>query len=316
DGYLLRFREMTRFLPTNSQHFLFAVFLMLYLPLTARADSLSVQPGFISLRAYVESGQVPMNRNVVFNLELSWTGDMSRYQITDIPQPILTNLLMEGSGSTNRLETVDGQLRSTKMISYKLRPVEEGMAFIDGLEVNYIDTQTRSAEKLQSQRVMVEILEPVSEGGAVVSSLIYWILLGIFLTTIAYFIMVFLKKRRARAEGNSVEVLSPEQSVLKKISQEIDPKGSNLNDMVLRLSGLFTNYLGEKIVGIDSSSTADDLLKAVTKSDLQLSKAASFGEALNDIDLVRFAGKKLQPHEFSAIYNEIESFLLEQNSPS
>lgn len=309
---------MTRFLPTNFKRLLFAAFIATFLPIyTVSADSLSVQPGFISLRAYVESGQVPLNRNVIFNLELSWNGDMSRYQITDIPQPILTNLLMEGSGSTNRLETVEGnQLRSTKMISYKLRPVEEGMAYIDGLEVNYIDTQSRAAEKLQSQRVMVEILEPVSEGGAVVSSLIYWVLLGIFLATIAYFIMIFLKKRRARADGESAEILSAEQSVLKKISQEIDPKGSNLNDMVLRLSGLFTDYLGEKIDGVDSSSTAGDLMKAVAGSDLQLSKAAPFEEALKDIDLVRFAGKKLQPHEFSAIYNEIESFLLEQNSPS
>jgi len=308
---------MTRILPTNVQRYFLAASFAICLPFfTVSADTLSVQGGLISLRAYVESGQVPLNRNVVFNLELSWNGDMSRYQITDIPQPILTNLLMEGSGSTNRLETVDGQLRSTKMISYKLRPVEEGMAYIDGLEVNYIDTQSRSASKLESQRVMVEILEPVSEGGAVVSSLIYWILLGIFLTTIVYFIMVFLKKRRARADGETAEILTPEQSVLKKISQEIDPKGSNLNDMVLRLSGLFVTYLGEKIEGIDSSNTADDLLKALTESELQLSKSASLKEALNDIDLVRFAGKKLQPHEFSAIYNEIESFLLEQNSPS
>ncbi|MGH1363083.1 MAG: hypothetical protein ACRBF0_05960 [Calditrichia bacterium] len=309
---------MTRNAFTILQRLLAVAFLLISAyPL--RADSLAVaqQTSSIALRAYVDSGQIPLNQNVLFHLELSWSGDMSRYQISGIPQPVLTNLLMEGSGSTNRLDPVEsGGLRSTKMITYKLRAVEQGMAYIDGLEVNYRDTQTGASDKLVSQRVMVEIVAPVSEGSDAVSSLIYMVLLGIFLLTIGYFILIFLKKRRARESDSAAENATEEEVLLKQIAQDIDPKGTNLNEMVLKLAKLFIGYLSSKIESVRGTETATDLLAAVNASDLKNSQSDKLGNALATVDLVRFAGKKLQPEEFSSIYNAIESFLLEQNSPS
>jgi len=61
----------------------------------------------IQLRTFVESSSVPQNRPVIFHVELSWVGNLGRYRIEPISQPILTNLILEGSGSENRLQPLE-----------------------------------------------------------------------------------------------------------------------------------------------------------------------------------------------------------------
>jgi len=127
------------------------------------ADSLSTaeKPVSIVLKTYLEKNTVPQNRSVNFHVELSWDGELSRYQIVKIPQPTLSNLQLKGSGSANRLDELEnGHVRSTKTIMYQLQPVEVGKAVIEGMVIHYRDTKTGEVESLKTQRITLTITEP------------------------------------------------------------------------------------------------------------------------------------------------------------
>ena len=118
----------------------------------------------IQLRTYIEQENIPLNREVIFHIELSWPGDLSRYKISEIVEPTVTNLTTRGSGSSNKVRTDgDGKLKSIKEITFYFRPLEMGMAYIDGVIINYQDTATQKDESLISSRIGVKIIEPLPE---------------------------------------------------------------------------------------------------------------------------------------------------------
>ena len=102
----------------------------------------------IRLRTYVESENIPLNREVVYHIELRWQGDLSRYRISEIVEPAVTNLVTRGSGSSNKVRTsANGELISIKEITFYFRPLEMGMAYIDGVIIRYNDTLKDKEEK-------------------------------------------------------------------------------------------------------------------------------------------------------------------------
>jgi len=276
-------------------------------------DTTTVAPTNIELKTFVESSKVPLNRKVVFHIQLSWIGELSRYQFKSIPQPILTNLVMEGSGSSNKLEPIgDGRLRAIKTITYQFRPVELGMAYIDGIVVKYLDTTTNKEETLQSQRVMVEIVDPVPEnGGKKARAVIYIVLLIIFFGTIIYFVIVYFHKRRNR-ETMNVRLVAPAEVFLQKIGQEVDPKAANLREMVSRLSKIFREFLGRefKILAVEASS--EELLTQLRKCDVDEADILQLQKMFKELDMIKYSGKPVDPAEFSNIYGVIEAFMLKR----
>ncbi len=180
----------------------------------------------IVLNAYVENSKVPSNRPVVLQIELSWPGKLSRYQIEPVSQPILTNLLLEGSGSENRLLTDDqGNLQAIKAITYRLRPLEMGMAYIDGVIIKYQDRETGETENLSSQRIMVEIIEPLpEENPGRLKATVYVLLLLLFFFIIGYFLIQYFRKKRQAKQDDSPAV-SLGESYLNRLTQEVDPRG-------------------------------------------------------------------------------------------
>ena len=60
----------------------------------------------ILLRTFIESDNVPLNREVIYHVELRWQGDLNNYQIKDVQEPVLTNLTTRGSGSSNKVNTL------------------------------------------------------------------------------------------------------------------------------------------------------------------------------------------------------------------
>ena len=81
---------------------LFSITLSLFIAVALCAqtlnDSLKTD---ILLRTYIESEQVPLNREVVYNVELRWQGDLSKYKIGAILEPAVNNLTTRGSGSSS-----------------------------------------------------------------------------------------------------------------------------------------------------------------------------------------------------------------------
>ncbi len=265
----------------------------------------------IELKTYVESSRVPLNRPVIFHVELSWIGDMSRYDIEPIPLPVLTNLTMEGSGSAYRLDPLaDKSFRSVKSFTYQFRPLSLGMAYIDGLTIKYTDSKTGKTDALYSQRMMIEITDPLPENspGAALS-LIYQALLAIFALTIFYFVIRYIQKRRARKKMPMQPQSAPAEEYLKQLSQEIDPKGANLNEMTNRMLKLFREFLQKEFrlpPGVAAGKEICDCLAEKGVSDESLQPIRKMFE---DVEVVIFGGSEIPPEEFTRFYTIVENFL-------
>ncbi len=289
------------------------LFISWCLPVLFGQDSLATgrQPAVaIVLKTYLEKSEIPRNQRVNFHIELSWQGAMSRFQFLQIPQPSLHNLLLESSGSANRLEALpDGQFRATKTIMYQFRPVEEGAAFIDPITIHFRDTETGESDALRTQQLALQITPPVEDHSGKVEAIIYRVLLAIFVGTILYFVAVFVKKRRAaRRSGAGEESL--ESQYLKILAQEIDPKCVNLHDTALRLEKIFREYL-EK-AGLSSPANppvpaqSPELLNQLCPEEVSREKLVRFFEKMQ---MVRFGGAAVEPLEFSEMYQTVEEYL-------
>ncbi len=293
------------------------VFIMMMLTLGATTaqtsgDTLAGAPPEIVLNTFVEKGKVALNETILFHVELSWIGNMSRYRITEIPQPILKNLMMKGSGSTNRLEELPGGgFRSHKIITYQFRPLEMGMAYIDGIEVRYIDMATRESDVLHSQRVSVEIVEPRSDRRGGVQAVIYIVLLAVFGAALVYFIFQFLRRRKQARQAPA-----PHQSLaetyLNRLGDEIDPKGTNLGEMIVLLSKLFREFLAHEFQLPAGETASADLLNRLKQNGLAEKEISRLDELFRKLDVIKFGGGEVDPAEFSLIYGTIEAFLLER----
>jgi hypothetical protein len=267
----------------------------------------------IQLNTSVESSQVPLNRKVVYHVELSWIGDLSRFRIEPIEQPILTNLLLEGSGSSNKLEPVeDGKFRAVKTITYQFKPVELGMAYIDGLIIKYEDMETGEQNELQAQRVMIEILDPIDEGkGGGFKAVIYIALLFIFFGSMAFFLARYINKRKLNAEVLPQDVCFA-QEYLTRISQDVDPKSNNLSEMTSLLSKIFREYLSKDFHISAREASSQEIIEQLRIKQIDETDLIKMRELFERLNLIKFAGEQVNPSEFSNIYGTIEAFLLKQ----
>ncbi len=268
----------------------------------------------IELRTYVESNQVPLNRIVVYRVELSWIGNLNRYRIEPLTQPALTNLILEGSGSENRLEPLgNGSFRAFKSITYRFKPLEMGMAYVDGIVVKYTDNETGQEDQLASQRVTVEIVEPMPEaGGAPLKSLLFIVLFLLFFGVIATFLFLFFRKRKIARHSVVPQMPLPE-TYLNRLSHEVDPRGTNLNEMTIRLSRIFREYIDEDFDINARESSTSEVLEKLSEKDLNETDLKKLKEIFEHLDAVKFAGKSVDPASFSNLYGAVEAFLRKRN---
>lgn len=263
----------------------------------------------VSLNTYVEASEVPLNRIVNFNIELSWVGDLSRLKIRQVPQPELTNLLPQGSGSTNRLESQsDGSFRSYKTITYQLKPVDLGMAYINGVEIKYYDTVTAEEDIVFSKRIAVKIGDPLPSGEAFFPSWIYILLLVIFAVTVAYFLVQYLRMRN-KNDGDASPTTSPAEQYLKRIASEIDPKSTNLAASVGQLSRIFREYI-EADFDIPVNESSDAVVAAkLAEAGLPEEHLQKMSKLFEKLEVIKFAGGNVDPNDFQMIYGTVEHFL-------
>jgi chromosome segregation and condensation protein ScpB len=298
--------------------FLCYFFALIYALHLSAADSLTTaETHQIQLNAYVEQSKIPLNGTAILHIELSWPGKLSQYQIEPVSQPILTNFLLEGSGSENRLLTLeDGSLKAIKAVTYRLRPLEMGMAYIDGIIIKYINRESGDEESLSSQRIMIEILEPIPEGdGYRFQAVVYIILLGIFFGITAYFIFLYIRKKKLSQEVGTPQV-SLAESYLNRLTKEVDPRGTNLEEMISRLSRIFREYLEQDFNIPARELSNQELIEKLKLKDIEDHDIKNLIQVFEKFDLIKFSGKSIDPNEFTHIYGTIENFLLKRKQQS
>lgn len=274
----------------------------------AQSDSLESE---ITLRAYLEHDNVPLNKEVVYHVELSWRGDLDQYQISDIGDPSISNLTLRGSGSTNRVTTNEqGHPLAIKKVTFYFKPVEIGMAYVDGVTIGYTNRTTNTSETLLAQRLSVKIVEPTEDpkNEFMPGNIVLWSLLIGFILVVAYFVFRYMQRRNKTEETE--EEISLEQKYLSLLAETVHLSNGASRENIAAMRKLLNSYVSEKFSipgNVEKEITKDRLAKLKIPADF----LAKIEQMYDKAELAQFAGEQVETTELHLFFDTIEHILKE-----
>lgn len=281
---------------------------------TSPVDSIAAD---ITLHTFVESGEVPLNKEVVYNVELKWQGELSRFKILKLDDPETVNMTIRGSGSSNKvIPQNSGQPRSIKRITYYLKPTEMGMAYVNGLMISYQEGENGKTESLIAGRIGVKITEPVDVPGTgnatavVVGIVLLAGLIGISL----FFVQRYQKRKREEAERDAVVEETVEQKYMRLLKETVHLQSDNLKESTGDLAHILNGYLAESFAVPAGNLPSADLLAMLENKELDETQRARLTSFFQKSDLIRFAGAGVTDADFHQLYDTVELFLQNQNT--
>jgi hypothetical protein len=272
----------------------------------------------ISLRTIIAEGEVPLNREVVYHVELRWQGDLSKYNINDIVDPGVSNLQIRGKGSSNKVTTdTQGRTYSIKRVTYYFTPLELGMAYVDGVTVKYEDTFLEQNESLISGRIGVKIIDAIPDPVELNYLTILLYLLGlIILISLIIFITVRFRKRKIEEQARlaALPQETVEEKYLRLLRETIQFSNENVRESITDMSSLISGYFTEKYLLPPGNLASDDLLEILKEKELDETSLSRLREFFRQANLVKFAGENITESDFHQNYDTIELILQHQKN--
>ncbi len=297
---------MTRFNFKTVHILIWTVFFIFTSTAFAQTDSISSQ---INLKTILENENVPLNQEIVYHVELSWQGDLDRYKISDIGDPVISNLTLRGSGSSNQLITdPQGNPKSIRRVTYYFKAIEIGMAYIDGLTIQYTDIILDKGETLIAQRIGVKIGPPLenSNDDYLSGTIILWAMLTGFVLIVAFFVFRYLQRRKV-VEKEAPE-LTLEEKYIRLLTDTIHLANGATKANISALTKLLNSYIAEKfsIPGSVDSNIVKDRLAQLKVSEEIIGKIEIMH---SKAELASFAGEKIDLADLHMFYDTIEQVL-------
>lgn len=263
----------------------------------------------VSLSSSVVPKQVPLNRTVKWTVCIEWQDALSLIEIDDFQEPVLSNFDIVGSSASNRrLADATGQI-SIKEITYTLTPKTLGMGYIESAAISYKDKATGEAHHLMTQRIGVEVIDPVPERGEV---RIPWlsIILGFVLVAVIA-VSLFLRKRMRdkKAAASTVDEALLEENILNELKSNVDLSSPNRNDSLATVIKLFRKYIFQKYDIPALEATTPDLIQKLKESGIESRLVEKCEAMLIKADVIRFSGKEATPAELDEAYGTVETIL-------
>ncbi len=269
----------------------------------------------ITLHTFVETERVPLNREVVYHVQLQWSGDLSLYKISEISEPQVVNLIMRGSGSSNRVSMDEaGNPVSIKRVTYYFRPLEMGMAYVEGVTIKYEDTATQLQESLLSGRLGIKIIEPLPEPGQKGKAFLIWIGLAslvVMVSLLYFYYRAYIRKQSEAARVAIQKNETIEERYRRILKETIHFTSGNLKDNLIDLSRLITAYFSERYNFPAMNLSTENLLQVLREklSDDSYSRIQDFYQRA---DMIKFAGDLLTESEFHRLFDIVELVLENQ----
>jgi hypothetical protein len=278
---------------------------LLFAPLSAiDADESSS----IQLRTFLEQDEVPLNREIVYHVELSWTGELNRYHIFEIGEPAVTNLKLRGSGSSNIFFTDSlGNPRSVKRITYYFIPLSMGMAYVDGVTIQYEDKLLNQKELLSAQRLGAKIVDPLPEddNGMDLATWIGLLFILLFVFVLVYYLIRYVQQRRMNAAITAEQSLTLEERYEQMLKNSIDLGSDRRQQSLNTLAKLFNSYCTEKFK-LEESPSMEVMMSRLENEKV----AAETLEKLRDLyrrnELSKFAGEDISVNDVHLYYDTVE----------
>ena len=264
----------------------------------------------IQLKVYLDQDAVPQNAEVVYHLELSWNGELDRYQISNIGDPVVTNLKLRGSGSSNRyFIDKQGNPNSVKQINYYFTPTEMGMAYIDGVTIQYEDKVLQQKETLSAQRLGVKIIEPLPEPGKGLDTgfIIVLLLAVVFVVVVIYFVIRYLKQRKLAAEALESKPQTTEEKYLDLLGG-IELSAENRNETLSTITKLINSFFEEKF-GLAHSADFDLVKQILEKENVAEELQGKINNLYERDKLSKFAREQVAENELHLFFDSAEQLI-------
>jgi hypothetical protein len=271
--------------------------------------------GKIKASARVTPKEIPQNRTVTYTVEISWQGDLDRFEIEKFEDPVLTNLETVGNASSNWVGELDGVIQAVKTYEYTLKPVALGMAYIDELTIEYKDKEFDKTYRLVTNRLEVKVVDPIIERGYGLWVLTGGIVFGLLIISAGGFYLIKRKRQREAEERlRAIESIPVEEKYLSELTQKVDIQKTEILESFSVLSKIFRRYLSERYqipaLEITTQEIINDLKKnAVTEKIIQEAE-----ELLNSCDVAKFSGGLTERAILERAYTLFEDILSRNKS--
>ncbi len=270
----------------------------------------------VQLRTYLENDNVPQNREVVYHVELSWQGDPKRYHILNAGEPVLTNLKLRGSGSENDFYLDENNKPfSKKTVTYYFLPQTIGMAYIDGVIIEYQDNITGNMERLISHRLGVKIVGPLDEPGEStdIGQAIVILLALLFVLVVLYFISRYFMVRKKQKELQAELPPTLEERYIQRLENDAASSTAGTGAKFNALTKILNSYFKEKfeLSGASGFSEVEEKLPADLLGNDLIEKVKSLSVRS---ELNQFAGEEISESDFHLFYDTVELLLKKMNS--
>ena len=275
---------------------------------SALSDSSLSDHFSVTLHTTAEPRRVPLNRYVTLSIQLQWQDHLDRYTIEEIEEPVLTNLEIAGSGASNRVTGTAGGRESVKEMTYTLKPVSLGMAYVEGVGVTYQDASTGENHHLKTQRIGIEVISPVPEGDSSSGNWI-WLSAGLAAAAAGAGIFMLVRKRAAAGAQPGEPTAPPEEKYLRSLKTEVDLKSGDRREMFAVLSRIYRRYLSEKYQIPALEATTADLPRMLADKGLDEGMIRKSEALFHKADIVKFSGQDAARAELDEAYTLVETVL-------
>lgn len=267
----------------------------------------------IRLEAFVDKTECPLNRPVLLTIRLTWSGDQDRFKVHPFDNPILHNLEITGNATANRVGAVNGTVSSVEEHQFTLKPTNLGMAYVEGLIITYTDLETDKEYSLTTNRLEVEIVDPLPEPGS--KMWMVWLALILVIVVAAVYVGIALKKKKEvakkQAELEAAAAIPLEEKYLAQLKEAV-----NFNDPALdtgeainRISKIVRHFLHEKFTVSGLEATTSEVLDELESLDPDQRFMNEIREVLTRADTIKYTGGHTDRAELERFYTLTESNL-------
>lgn len=261
----------------------------------------------IALQASVEQTEVPLNRDVRFTVTLQWSGDLDCFEVHSFDNPLFENLKIQGSGSANRVTSVNGVTTAIREYSYTLQPESMGMAYIEPFIIIYTDVVTDTEHRLTTQRIPVEIVDPVAETR---STTWWWLAIPLLVAAIIFGVLRRSPFRKSQQESKAETVTVPlEEVYLQELHEEIDLNDPTQDGVKTysQISRLLRRFMHEKFNAPGFEATSGEIYQVLYDQKFSDAFINQVKEILSTADVIKFSGRAVDRSEVERAYTQVES---------
>lgn len=271
------------------------------------------QESEIRLTAFVQDTEVPQNRLAQLVVRVEWSGDLDRYDVQRFENPILQNFEIQGSGSANRVATVDGVQTAIREYTFALKPEAIGMGYVEPMIITYTDNVADANYRLTTNRIEVRVLDPVPEGGA--PGWLLWVAGFVILAGVLFLIVKIMASKRAKKEKEAQEkseVSVPiEEQFLQELKDTVDLNEPTVDGakVFAQLSKILRRFLHERFEAPGLEATTSDVTQFLYDERFDDRIVNDIKEILSNADIIKFSGKPVDRPDVERTYTLIESIL-------